>query len=369
MTPELPRDLPASRIVLGSRKSDLARAQARRVASDLRGAWPGLEVETVWITTTGDRVLDRPLPEIGGKGVFTAELEAALLDGEIDAAVHSLKDLPTDLGDSFEVLGVPGREDPRDVLLGPDGTMGLEELDEEAVVGTSSLRRRAQLLARRPDCRVRDLRGNVETRVEKMRRGDYDAVILAAAGLLRLELVDAGEAVYLETPEWLPAPAQGALGVEGRAGDETTRALVERLEDPDVRSAVDAERSFLATLRGGCLVPVGARGRVAEGRVRLDAVVLTTDGRTELRASGESGRGSSRALGRRLAENLLARGADRILADVEAAAEQDPGAEREGGGGSAAGDDRGGGRGAASGVGEDGDHDGQGAGAGGEGPA
>ena len=323
MTHELPRDLPTPRIVLGSRSSDLARAQAGQVASELRGAWPGLDVETVWITTTGDRVLDRSLPEIGGKGVFTAELEAALEEGEIDAAVHSLKDLPTELGDSFDVLGVPARADPRDVLLGPQGPMALEGLEEGAVVGTSSLRRKAQLLARRPDCRVDDLRGNVETRVEKMRAGDYDAVILAAAGLLRLELLDPDGAVFLEPPAWLPAPAQGALGVEGRAGDEATRALVERLEDPDVRLEVEAERTFLATLQGGCLVPVGARARVEGDRIRLDTVVLSTDGETELRASGESGRDSGDALGRRLAEKLLDEGADEILDEVREAAAED----------------------------------------------
>lgn len=305
------------RIVLGSRKSDLARRQTHRVADALRDAWPGLEVGIEWITTTGDRVLDKPLPEIGGKGVFTAELEAALRDGEIDAAVHSLKDLPTDLGGEFAVLGVPERADPRDVLLGPDGAMTLEDLPEGAVVGTSSLRRGAQLRARRPDCRVEDLRGNVGTRVEKMERGDYDAVILAAAGLHRLDLLESA-AVYLEPPEWLPAPAQGALGVEGRAGDEATRELLARLENREVRVCVTAEREFLSTLQGGCLVPVGAHGRLEEGRLRLDTVVLSPDGQRELRASGETDPATGRELGRRLAEDLKRRGADEILAEVEA---------------------------------------------------
>ena len=307
---------PRDRVVLGSRASDLARVQARRVAGLLEEAWPGLAVEIEWITTTGDRVLDKPLPEIGGKGLFTAELEAALRQGEIDAAVHSLKDLPTDLGGEFAVLGVPEREDPRDVLLGPGGSLQPEELAEGSVVGTSSLRRKAQLLARRPDCLVRDVRGNVETRVGKMRDGDYDAVLLAAAGLRRLELLEAGTEL-LEPPGWLPAPGQGALGVEGRAEDGPIRRLLARLEDADVRAEVTAERSLLATLQGGCLVPVGALGRVLEGELRLDAVVLPEDGSRALRASGTAPPAGAESLGRRLAERLLEDGADRILAELE----------------------------------------------------
>lgn len=312
MTPR-PRD----RVVLGSRGSELARIQARRVADGLRERWPGLEVEVEWITTTGDRVLDEPLPEIGGKGVFTAELEAALRQGEIDAAVHSLKDLPTDLGEEFAVLGVPAREDPRDVLLGPDGPLAVDELEETAAVGTSSLRRRAQLLARRPDCAVRDVRGNVGTRVARMEDGDYDAVILAAAGLRRLGMDRTLGGPWLEPPEWLPAPGQGALGVEGRSGDEATARLVAGLEDADVRSAVQAERALLARLEGGCLVPVGALGRVADGEVALEAVVLPPDGSREVRASGRAPAEEAAALGRRVAEELIADGADRILADLE----------------------------------------------------
>ena len=314
MTPALPRD----RLVLGSRGSDLARIQAERVADGLRARWPGLAVEIEWITTTGDRVLDRPLPEIGGKGLFTAELEAALLEGEIQAAVHSLKDLPTDLGEPFTVLGVPEREDPRDVLLGPDGPLEPVALEAGAVVGTSSLRRRAQLLARRPDCRVRDIRGNVGTRVEKMKEGEYDAVILAAAGLRRLGLGGV-DGPWLEPPAWLPAPGQGVLGVEGRADDEATAELVAGVEQAGVRAAVEAERALLARLEGGCLVPVGALGRAEEGEVALDAVVLPPDGSREIRASGRAPAGDAAGLGRRVAEELLAGGADRILADLEEA--------------------------------------------------
>lgn len=309
---------PRDRLVLGSRASDLARTQARRVAALLEEAWPELTVEVEWITTTGDRVLDRPLPEIGGKGLFTAELEAALRQGEIDAAVHSLKDLPTDLGEEFAVLGVPERADPRDVLLAPAGSLQPADLPEGSVVGTSSLRRKAQLLARRPDCRVRDLRGNVETRVEKMRDGAYDAVLLAAAGLERLGLLEP-DAILLEPPGWLPAPGQGALGAEGRADDGQTGRLLARLDDEALRAEVEAERALLATLEGGCLVPVGALGRVEEGELRLDAVVLPEDGSRELRASGASRPGEAGALGRRVAEELLDSGADEILAGLEGA--------------------------------------------------
>lgn len=330
MAPDLPADLPAGRVVLGARTSRLARTQAEAVAEGLRAAWPGLEVEVVGIDTTGDRMLDEPLTEIGGKGVFTLELEEALREGEIDAAVHSLKDLPTDLGAEFEVLGVPEREEPRDVLLGPDGTIGLDDLEEGAVVGTSSLRRAAQLRARRPDCSVEDLRGNVGTRVEKMREGACDAAVLAAAGLIRLGLLE-DDARFLGPPEWLPAPGQGALGVEGRAGDDAVAELVGRLEDGGTRAAVRAERAFLAALQGGCLVPVGAWARESDGRLRLETVVLSTDGDEELRATGEGSRASAASLGRRLAERLKTEGADRILEAVRAAQADEEGSGDDGG--------------------------------------
>lgn len=308
---------PRSGLVLGARRSELARRQARRVADALRDAWPGLEVETRWITTEGDRVLDVPLPEIGGKGLFTAELEAALLGEEVDGAVHSLKDLPTDLGARFAVAGVPEREDPRDVLLGPDGPMSPAELGEGAVVGTSSLRRRAQLLARRPDCRVETVRGNVGTRVDKMKAGEYDALLLAAAGLLRLELVGPEDGPFLDPPGWLPAPGQGALGVEARADDGATRELLERVEEEGVRACVTAERAVLARLEAGCTVPIGALGRVGEDGLRLDAAVLSPDGGQELRAKGRAPLDDAARLGRSVAEDLLGQGAGAILASLE----------------------------------------------------
>ncbi|HKK26619.1 MAG TPA: hydroxymethylbilane synthase [Gemmatimonadota bacterium] len=303
---------------IGARKSELARRQARTVAGALERAHAGLEVECVWMTTEGDRVLDRPLPEIGGKGLFTARLEQALASGAIDVAVHSLKDLPTRLGEAFEVTCVPEREDPRDILLGPDGPITLEDLPEGSTVGTSSVRRRAQLLARRPDCSTVSVRGNVGTRIRKMREGQADALLLAAAGLLRLGLVEPGEAVFLEPPGWLPAPAQGALGVEGRRGDGRTAELLSPLEDGAVRAAVDAERSLLATLEGGCLVPIGALARPdGNGGLHLDAVVLAEDGSREVRASGRADVSAAHVLGRTVGGELLDRGAGRLLADLE----------------------------------------------------
>lgn len=311
------RSAPRDRLVLGSRTSELARRQTERVASALREAWPGLEVRTAGVTTRGDRVLDRPLPELGGKGLFTAELEETLRSGEVDAAVHSLKDLPTDMDPDFAVLGVPERGDPRDVLLGPEGPLAPEELAEGAVVGTSSLRRRGQLLRLRPDCTVRDVRGNVGTRVEKMRRGEYDAVLLAAAGLVRLGLLERGDAGRLEPPGWLPAPGQGTIGVEGRAGDEATSEIFRAIESREDRATAEAERSLLATLEAGCSVPVGALARsIGGGQLCLDAVVLDPDGERELRASGEAPLDQGAELGRRLGTELLGAGAADLLTEA-----------------------------------------------------
>lgn len=299
---------------IGARKSELARVQAEWVAEALRRAHPGIEVECVWMVTEGDRIQDRPLPEIGGKGLFTARLETALAAGDIDLAVHSLKDLPTELAEAFTLACVPVREDPRDVLLGPGGPMGLEALPADGVVGTSAPRRVAQLRSSRPDCRTRAIRGNVGTRIRKMSEGQVDALLLAAAGLRRLGLIDAPDGRFLEPPAWLPAPGQGALAIEARADDEPTLRRVAALEDPAARTAVEAERALLATLEGGCQVPVGALARLAgDGDLRLDAIVLAEDGSRALRASGAAPAAQARELGARVAADLLEQGASRIL--------------------------------------------------------
>lgn len=307
---------PVERLVLGTRGSRLALWQANRVADLLRERWPGLEARVRTLDTRGDRRPDVSIPELGGKGVFTAELEAALLQGEVDLAVHSLKDLPTELPEGLATLGVPERADARDVLVWPGGSGGVDELPEGSVVGTSSLRRQAQLLARRPDCSVEPLRGNVETRVEKARGDDYDAVVLAAAGLQRLDL-DAAVTAYLDSPEWLPAPAQGALGLEGRSDDGATRTTVAAVQDPGVAAEVTAERAFLSEVEGGCRVPIGARARREGNDLRLDATVLSPDGTREIRerAAGDADR--PERVGRELGRRMLEMGADEILAELD----------------------------------------------------
>ncbi|MDP2479648.1 MAG: hydroxymethylbilane synthase [Candidatus Palauibacterales bacterium] len=299
---------------IGARKSELARVQAEWVADALRRAHPDLEVECVWMSTEGDRIQDRPLPEIGGKGLFTARLETALEAGDIHLAVHSLKDLPTELAGGFTLGCVPAREDPRDVLLGPEGPTTPGDLPPEAVVGTSSPRRMAQLRALRPDCRTRAIRGNVGTRIRKMREGRVDALLLAGAGLLRLGLLERSEGGFLEPPAWLPAPGQGALALECRRDDAETLERIADLQDLAARAAVEAERALLATLEGGCQVPVGALARPDGDRgLRLDAIVLAEDGSRWLRASGTAAAEEATELGASVAGELLDRGADRLL--------------------------------------------------------
>lgn len=307
---------PTDRLVLGTRGSRLARWQANRVAELLRERWPALEAVVRTIDTRGDRRPDVSIPELGGKGVFTAELEAALLGGEIDLAVHSLKDLPTELPEGLATLGVPERADARDVLVWPGGDGGVDRLPEGCVVGTSSLRRQAQLLARRPDCSVEPIRGNVETRVEKARGDDYDAVILAAAGLQRLGLLGAVTA-RLDPPDWLPAPAQGALGLEGRADDDAARRAVAAVQDPAVAAEVTAERALLSEVEGGCRVPIGARASREGGELRLRAVVLSPDGTREVRESEAGDADRAERLGRELGRRMLGMGADEILAELD----------------------------------------------------
>lgn len=298
-------------LLIGSRKSPLARSQAEWVARLVSAAWPKLQVRNVWMDTEGDRKRDVPLPAIGGKGLFTAELEAAILDGEIDIAVHSLKDLPTDLPSGLALLAVPEREDPSDVLVSKQG-LSLSELQDGARVGTSSLRRRALLLDARPDCRPLDVRGNVDTRLAKLERGDYEAILLAAAGLKRLGKLSR-TMQSLEAPAWLPAPGQGALGIEGRADDERVHGLLDAIEDQRARAETDCERSVLAALGGGCQVPIGALALRRGESLTLHAAVLSEDGSQAIRASTRGSVDDAVGLGRLLAEELRARGADKLL--------------------------------------------------------
>ena len=302
---------------LGTRTSRLARWQAEHVAAALRRAWPGLEVELVPFVTKGDRTLDKPLPEIGGKGLFTAELEASLLDGRIDLAVHSLKDLPTDDPDGLTVGATTEREDPRDAWISPGG-LALDDLPGGAVVGTSSLRRGAQLLRQRPDLVIRSIRGNVETRIRKVHEEDYDAGVLALAGLARLEIERQAHSV-LDLDTMLPAPGQAALGVQVRADGGEAARLVAALDHPETRAAVTAERAFLAGLGGGCSAPIAALAEVGGDRLTIRGRVVSTDGaRTvEVEADGpfdpDGALASGHALGQSAAETALADGARALL--------------------------------------------------------
>ena len=306
---------------IGSRGSALALWQADHVSALLRAAHPALEVAVEVITTTGDRILDAPLARIGGKGLFTREIEEALLEGRVDLAVHSLKDLPTTLPPGLSLAAVLSRHDPGDVLIAARGER-FAALPAGARIGTSSLRRRAQILHARPDLKVETLRGNVPTRVRRAESGDFDAVILARAGVERLGLADRITEV-LSTELLLPAPGQGALGLEARADDDRVRTLLLGLEEPLTRAATDAERGFLQALGGGCQVPVGALARAVPGRdgtLRLEGMVADPDGIELLRGVREGSVREAAALGAGLAHELIARGAARILAELERAA-------------------------------------------------
>ena len=298
----------------GTRASALARWQTGRVASMLRDR-TGFACETILLSTEGDRRLDVPLPEIGGKGVFTQELEAALREGSIDFAVHSLKDLPVDAAEGLVLAAVLLREDARDVLVAPAG-MTPATLPPAARVGTSSTRRMAQLRAARPDLTILPLRGNVDTRIRKVRDGEYDGIVIAAAGVLRLGL---GEAIadYLPYETMLPAPGQGALAIQCREDDERTRALLGRLDEPAVRAATGAERAFLEALGGGCAAPVAALAQplaAAGGEFRLRGLVASADGSRVLREEGRAGMEGLASLALRLADRVIARGGRELLA-------------------------------------------------------
>ncbi len=308
-----------SKVVIGTRKSRLALWQAEHIAGRLHALYPGVEVILRHIITQGDRVVDKPLPEIGGKGLFTAELESALRSGEIDLAVHSFKDLPTELADNFVIGAIPARASPYDALISRTGQR-LATLPPGATVGTSSLRRSAQIKAIRPDLNTLPLRGNVPTRIEKARdeAGPYDAIVLAVAGLDRLGL-DSAITEILAPEMMLPAPAQGALAIQCRANDTALRAMLAPLDDADTRTAVDAERAFLNQLDSGCRLPVAALGEIDGSRLSLTGRVCSLGGSRVITVRGEALSNQAAALGRQLAENALKQGAGELLAAVEAA--------------------------------------------------
>jgi hydroxymethylbilane synthase len=291
---------------IGSRGSPLALAQVEIVKARLAGAWPELAergaVAVEIIRTSGDRIQDRPLSEAGGKGLFTKEIEEALLAGTIDLAVHSMKDMPTAIPDGLEIACLLPREDPRDALIA--GVASLADLPPGAVVGTSSLRRKAQLLARRRDLKVVDFRGNVDTRLRKLERGEVQATLLALAGLKRLGLEGKASAV-LAAEDMLPAVAQGAIGIETRIGDTRLRDLLAPLNHPPTARAVTAERALLEVLDGSCRTPIAALavGRTF-GRLRLDALIARTDGSLVLRTAREGPEADAAEMGRDAGEEL-----------------------------------------------------------------
>ena len=303
---------------LGTRGSQLALTQSRWVAQALERTH-GVRVELEIVQTRGDQVQDRPLPEIGGKGLFTEALDGALAEGRVDLAVHSLKDLPTEMAPGLALSCTPEREDPRDVLVGPSGRgVSLDSLQAGAVVGTSSLRRRALLAAFRPDVGAQDVRGNLDTRLRKLDDGVYDALLLAAAGIRRLGLAHR-IAESLERTSWLPAPGQGALAVVTRADDVKLRQLLGALHHAPTASAVSAERALLRRLEGGCQVPIGAIGVPFHGGLRLWGLVLSPEGGRAVRADLTGLPAEAERLGERVAELLLSRGAGELLGSPAAA--------------------------------------------------
>jgi hydroxymethylbilane synthase len=300
-----------STVVLGTRGSKLAVQQSEWVQRQLYELAPHVTVTLRKIHTSGDKVLDVPLAQIGGKGLFVKEIEEALLSGEIDLAVHSMKDMPTELPEGLAILCVPPREDPRDALISRDGRSFID-LSQGARIGTSSLRRQSQLLHARTDLTIAMLRGNLETRLKKLREGQFDAIVLAAAGLRRLAW-DHEITEYLAPEISLPAIGQGALGIEGRREDFFIHSLLGGLDHAPTRTAVLAERALLRRLQGGCQVPIAAHATVVGTEVRLEGLVSSVDGKELIRDTLEGSIADPESIGLHLAERLLARGGDRIL--------------------------------------------------------
>ena len=297
------------RLVIATRRSRLALWQAEHVKARLEALHKSLAVELLPLSTRGDELLDQRLDTVGGKGLFIKELENALADGRAELAVHSMKDVPADLPPGFEIAAILGREDPRDAFVS-NQYRKLADLKKNAVLGTSSLRRAAQIKERRPDVELKLLRGNVETRLAKLDRGEYDAIVLAMTGLVRLGLT-ARIGERLEPEESLPAPGQGAMGIECMSGRADVRALVAPLADQASAACVRAERAVSLALGGSCSLPLGAYAEFSNGKIRLRALVASADGKRVVRV--ESTGDDPEALGRRAAEDLRAQGAAAIL--------------------------------------------------------
>lgn len=296
---------------IGTRGSQLALWQARWVQAAIVKQQPDVEVELVTIKTQGDKILDVPLAKVGGKGLFVKEIEQALIDGRIDLAVHSMKDMPAELPSGLTICAVPKRENPRDALVSVHHS-GIDDLPRGARVGTSSLRRSAQLKHHRPDLEIVSLRGNLNTRLDKLETTDLSAIVLAAAGLIRLGMA-ARITSDLSEEQMLPAVGQGALCIETRDADPAVQSIVRRLDDPATHTAVLAERAFLKRLEGGCQVPIAGHARTEGDQVHLTGLVADLDGRTIIKNSITGRAEGADRLGRSLGEDLLSKGAGPIL--------------------------------------------------------
>jgi len=302
-------------LVLATRKSKLALAQSNWVRSCIQDAWPEVSVDLLEVTTRGDKILDVPLAKVGGKGLFVKEIEEAMLDGRADLAVHSLKDVPTEIPEGLEVSVFPKREDFRDAFIS-NRYHTLHDLPQGAVVGTSSLRRMAQLKKLRPDLEIRSLRGNLDTRLRKLDQGDFDAIILAAAGLRRLGLDDRISS-FIPVEQMLPAIGQGCLGIEFRTSDSQTREILSTLHHEETAMCVTCERAFLEKLEGGCQVPIGAlAGLSADGILSVTGLVADENGERVIKKTVSGTPEEGRAMGMKLGEMILEAGGRSILEEV-----------------------------------------------------
>lgn len=300
------------KLVIASRESALAMWQARHIQSRLQALYPQTEVSILGMTTTGDQILDTPLAKVGGKGLFVKELETALADGRADLAVHSMKDVPMNLPEGFMLAATGEREDPRDAFVSNQFPT-LESLPAGSIVGTSSLRRQSQLQARFPHLKIESLRGNLQTRLRKLDEGQYAAIILAAAGLIRLELSDRIRQ-FIAPEQSIPAVGQGALGIEINASRQDLLQVLAPLNHADTQACVEAERGMSRALAGSCTVPLGAYATCEGEQIRITGFVASVDGQKMLVETAIGHRSQPEALGRTLAAQLVARGADKILA-------------------------------------------------------
>ena len=301
----------SKKIRIGTRKSKLALWQANLIALAIKSTYPEIKVELAYIMTKGDKILDSPLSKIGGKGLFTKELESQMLEGNVDLAVHSLKDVPAQLAPEFTIAAITKREIPFDAFVS-NKYKSFQELPQGALIGTSSLRRRAQLLAIRPDLKIENLRGNVDTRLKKLDEGKFDAIILAAAGLKRLG--HESRITELLSPEiMLPAVGQGAIAVETLTSNREICDILKFLDDPNAHAATDTERAFLRIVEGGCQVPIGVFAKIEDNKITAEAIIASIDGQRIIRDKISGDISSAEAIGENLANKLLDAGGREIL--------------------------------------------------------